>query len=392
MVTYDQDDPDEQCLAIPRGGLSKHLNGDFEPFFEEDELTPRDNFGFQPYAIDKGDDCPVSESGWSTNTTPRKTTQKVSLVRDSFEPIEDIVLKCFSIEVLALVHDSWELLKSVGHQVVFDIERDVAAPSIADVEHLFSVLHDHVQLEYEVALLSLIYIKRLCGPGKVTSPAQTPPLSMSPRNWRAVTIACVRLATKAWDDFHVLNSHFIEPFSDLLDLRSLCALETAALAAMDHHLWVAEIDFQNLHSVVKARYACLARGDREESVLAAAFEGEGAVSTAGEAGSAVMTTGSCSPQAPHLRNLSKSWSWKRSKSNRVAVAGGEGEGGGTEWGQASSTDPMTTPSPSGSRQRSPASEKRSQEHSSNSPTTAATMRGLWGFNGSGKIVVHTEKE
>lgn len=373
IMSFDRDDFEDDFISTT--SVSRQNCGDLEPFFEDDEMSPRENFTFQQF-VDRDADV-VSESGWSEASKATHSPRYVARHRPDFEPIEEKVLKCLSIQVLALAHDSWELTKCIASDAIFDIDKDASAPTISEVEDLFAVLHARLHIEYEIALISLIYIKRLCKDTSSSIDSSTAAgasenlqLKMSPYNWRAVVIVCVRLATKIWDDYHILNRDFVDPFLEIMDLKLLMALELRTLEALDFQLEVAESVFQNLHSVIKVHYSCLARGDREESVLEAAQSGVVDLDRLSPppGPSPLTPSGTASAGAPAINKFSKGWSWKRSRSNKVVAVD-------CSWDESSDVLGASSESPSPSKSLS------------KSPNEGGGMRLLLGRSGSNRVVV-----
>jgi hypothetical protein len=383
IMSFDKDDFEEDFIST---GASRLKCDDLEPFFEEDEMTPREKFSFQPFDDPIAD--AMSDSGWSEPSRSNHSPRYVAPLRNEFEPIEDRVLKCLSIQVLTLAHDSWELSRVASDDIIFDIDKEASAPNISDVEELFTIIHTRLKIEYEIALISLVYIKRLCKDASISLEPSSPAgaaenlkLKMSPYNWRAIMIICVRLATKVWDDYHVLNRVFAEPFLEIMDIKLLAALEIRTLQALGFELHVSESEFQNLHSVVKAHYSCLARGDGVESVLETAQSGGIMVDRLSPPPpgaplplTAAGATESAGTAAFNRREkFSKGWSWKRSRSNRVLAVDDEGVGA-TESDIASETSsPSKSPSKGGAEGGG-----------------GGGMRALLGRTGSNRVVAQSE--
>mmetsp|Transcript_4606 Transcript_4606/g.6419 ORF Transcript_4606/g.6419 Transcript_4606/m.6419 type:complete len:969 (+) Transcript_4606:69-2975(+) len=91
------------------------------------------------------------------------------------------------------------------------------APSVETIAHFLSTIEKLVKLSPEPAIMFLIYMSRIINKTGLT---------LDPTNWRRITLSCIILASKVWEDCAVWNSDFLEAFpritvSDLNRLEKL---------------------------------------------------------------------------------------------------------------------------------------------------------------------------
>jgi len=98
-----------------------------------------------------------------------------------------------------------------------------AMPSEESINHLVNTVFKVGRLSPEAGIMCMIYIKRLL---KKSS------LKMVPENWRRVTMSCLMLASKVWEDQAVWNVDFIDLFPNL-SVKDLNRLETQLLNSLE---------------------------------------------------------------------------------------------------------------------------------------------------------------
>jgi hypothetical protein len=99
-------------------------------------------------------------------------------------------------------------------------------------------------MEYESLIISLIYLFRLVD----TSHGL---FVLTEGNWRGALVACVVLASKMWDDYHIDNASYCDILPGLT-LERLNELESGYLKAVQFQLFVSPREYATVHYTLQA--------------------------------------------------------------------------------------------------------------------------------------------
>ncbi|CAE7309518.1 CCNY [Symbiodinium microadriaticum] len=117
-----------------------------------------------------------------------------------------------------------------------------ALEKLTQLENMTEFVHKvcyQSQMEYECMVAAVIYMQRLLS-------AAEGRLQLSTQNWKAISLSCIILASKVFDDFHMLNADYCSIFPGLLVGR-IDELEVALLEALDHKLWISQRQYAEMH-------------------------------------------------------------------------------------------------------------------------------------------------
>jgi hypothetical protein len=413
MLSHDDFDEDDGYMCIALGKTFDPDEDYLEPYYEEDEEERdaardsidderrRDYFSQStstnnplPIIITPSSPSPSLPLSWSGCSQTNYSSKSCHRKKGSYIEIDQTLLHCFSLEIFQNIQNLNENQgKGIfGHARMSggDLGRAVTIisdtfPSIETVQHLLLILIQHNAIEYEILICCLIYYRRLCGLDKITSPFSISTFSSSgsasgslfstiatvpitPHNWKGILIGSLRLATKLWDDFSLMNRDFLEPLrkghiqgeglgSGLDCPLSINEIELSLVRQLNYNLLITESEYQKCHEMITRSHLSLLSCSSLPSTLnheqtstplqpspdtlhtasagvttpplvsslsATRFAlGGGGQSTGGES----HVSGSPPSPAPSpapSRQTSRSWSWKL-KINRVAVSTDEEE-------------------------------------------------------------------
>lgn len=112
-------------------------------------------------------------------------------------------------------------------------------PSLTIIASFVEQICVMTQMEYECAVISLVYIERL----KEYSNDQ---FFLTESNWKSVVFICMLMANKVNDDFHMLNSDYTQIFPGL-ELQRINMLELKLLELLDTKLYVNVSEYAKYH-------------------------------------------------------------------------------------------------------------------------------------------------
>ena len=102
-------------------------------------------------------------------------------------------------------------------------------------------------MEYECVVLSFLYLERVL--------RQSDSLCvLDASNWRGLVLACMIMANKVWDDFHMRNVDYMTIFPSLT-LRRINELELQLLHVLNANLSVGVGEYASYHFRVQAQFA-----------------------------------------------------------------------------------------------------------------------------------------
>lgn len=116
-----------------------------------------------------------------------------------------------------------------SHQVV----------NVNDIKNFVNEICCATQMEYECLICSLIYIRRMIQTSKDM-------FVLSKHNWKATVLACMVMANKVWDDFHVRNADYCYIFGGLTQGR-VDELEIALMIVLSHELYIKPSEYAACH-------------------------------------------------------------------------------------------------------------------------------------------------
>jgi hypothetical protein len=352
---------------------------------------------------------PSSNSlSWSIGSHTNYSTKLSYYKKTSYIEIEHSLLTCFaheffqniqppvnenSLGIFGRVRLSGDIGRTSGSSLTSEL------PSIDRIQQILLHLIQHNAIEYEILICSLIYYRRVCGQEKLSSSSSTSTpcspllpststitstshgfhsvttvgstsvslssslvtIPITHHNWKQILIASLRLATKLWDDFSLMNRDFLAPLLlpshppspsssqppslshhptpvSLIDPTiSINELELSLTKQLNYNLLITEIDYQRCHEMVTRNHLSLLSCSTSEPTPAGAVSNmttPRAVSTppssltASLSATRLSATGgggggsgspSPAPSPAPTRQTSRSWSWKL-KINRVAVS------------------------------------------------------------------------
>jgi len=114
-----------------------------------------------------------------------------------------------------------------------DVFAQADAPKVPDKEMIASFvarIFNKAQMEGETIIMILVYVERLLEATKGK-------LELTLRNWQPITLACMVLASKVWDDLSMWNADF-SLISGAYTVKRVNELEIALLEAMQYNVRV----------------------------------------------------------------------------------------------------------------------------------------------------------
>jgi hypothetical protein len=142
----------------------------------------------------------------------------------------DDTLRCVSVVIhntLLFFEDTPMVTKSIWNENQFPITDHVELEKIPSIESvlnfLMAVFHSE-NLSGETAIMTIAYIDRY-----LTLTGST----FNPCNWRRITLSCIIVASKVWEDLAVWNADFVALFPKL-SVTDLNSLEREMLTALDY--------------------------------------------------------------------------------------------------------------------------------------------------------------
>lgn len=145
-------------------------------------------------------------------------------------PNVDDTLKCVSVVIhntLLYFEETPMISKSIWDETHFPITDHVELEKIPTVDSvlnfLMAVFHSE-NLSAETAIMTIAYIDRY-----LTLTGST----FNACNWRRITLSCIIVASKVWEDLAVWNADFVALFPKL-SVTDLNSLEREMLTALDY--------------------------------------------------------------------------------------------------------------------------------------------------------------
>jgi hypothetical protein len=117
---------------------------------------------------------------------------------------------------------------------------------LTEVEKMTEFIHKicfQSQMEYECVVASIVYIQRLVKMSIGT-------LYLTPDNWKAITLACMVLGSKVFDDFAMLNGDYCVIFPGL-KIQRVNDLELSLLDGLSYELWITRREYAEMHFAIQ---------------------------------------------------------------------------------------------------------------------------------------------
>jgi hypothetical protein len=302
MFSEDDMDDDFMCIKnIPN-------NFEFDPLYEEEEEENIPRKADRKPSTTKSPG-PESNSLWSKSSNDRDTPRKAReyFCKPHHQIIEEGYLKTVSREIKELVSNSvplsglFALARSSFDMQGLNGDMDEFIPAVEDIHSLLSAITSNARIEYEVLLIALIYIRRITCRDS-SRPLDSTPITLSPKNWKGITVSCLLLAFKAWDDHIISNHDFIRPLHNMnFTSQYINHLEIELLKFLNFDIFVKPQEFSTCHQMIIAK-------TRDYELDTASIS--------------TQSTTCPSPSPSPLRSIYKSLSWK----NKMKVGVEEGVG------------------------------------------------------------------
>jgi hypothetical protein len=120
-------------------------------------------------------------------------------------------------------------------------ERRAARPMVCKELISDFIMHfcEETFMEYEVMIVSLVYLERILQ-GRENE------FFMNEYNYKGVLFACMMMANKIWDDFHISNGMHCDIFSGLT-LSRVNALEIQLVTILNYKMHVSHVEYATCH-------------------------------------------------------------------------------------------------------------------------------------------------
>mmetsp|Transcript_22761 Transcript_22761/g.33248 ORF Transcript_22761/g.33248 Transcript_22761/m.33248 type:complete len:494 (+) Transcript_22761:90-1571(+) len=126
---------------------------------------------------------------------------------------------------------------------LFNPNNSLNIPDQNTLTRFFTKICIDSQMEYECAVISLIFLTRLVELGNGA-------FRLDEDTYRGAVLACMLVANKLWDDFAMLNADYCCIFRGLT-LRRVNELELQLLRVLGGDLWVSPSEFARCHFAIQ---------------------------------------------------------------------------------------------------------------------------------------------
>ena len=183
------------------------------------------------------------EPGACAPSSPRRNQQRHQ--KTNFQCIDSATIRCICACILSHIQtaDQGNCIPDSKYALFDDINSPPSAPvTLSAIQHIFTILHTHSQMEYECMIIVLIYIERLSKYSNHT-------FLISHQNWKSILCITMLLASKVWDDFSMSNSDFhyiLHTYIDTnppLPLSVFNSLEWMLLENLQFHVHVTRQEY-----------------------------------------------------------------------------------------------------------------------------------------------------
>lgn len=115
-------------------------------------------------------------------------------------------------------------------------------PSLEELYYYCKYVIIQGRMEKEIPILCLVYLERFLSKTG---------LLMNFSNWKRLTLICLILASKIWDDDSLENVHFPQVMGDI-SLKEITSLETIFLQLVDYSLIIKGSEYAKYYFILKA--------------------------------------------------------------------------------------------------------------------------------------------
>ena len=132
----------------------------------------------------------------------------------------------------------------------YDFERDEVAdnesmylgnPTLEELYYYCKYVIISGRMEKEIPILCLVYLERFLTKTGVL---------MNHANWKRLTLICLTLASKIWDDDSLENQHFPQVMPDI-SLKEIASLEKIYLELIDFDLLIKGSEYAKYYFILK---------------------------------------------------------------------------------------------------------------------------------------------
>lgn len=124
---------------------------------------------------------------------------------------------------------------------VYDEDIDVEYPSENDVYEYCRYVTSSSKMENEIPIICLVYLERII---------MKTGILLTTENWRRLTLICLCIGSKIWDDDSLENVHFPKVMPDV-SLRMINLLEKVLLDFLDYDLVVKGSEYAKYYFILR---------------------------------------------------------------------------------------------------------------------------------------------
>ena len=114
-------------------------------------------------------------------------------------------------------------------------------PSLEELYYYYKYVIISGRMEKEIPILCLVYLERF-----LTKTG----LLMNHANWKRLSLICLLLASKIWDDDSLENVHFPQVMPDIT-LKEITSLEKVMLQLLDYDLVIRGAEYAKYYFILK---------------------------------------------------------------------------------------------------------------------------------------------
>jgi len=129
-------------------------------------------------------------------------------------PNTEEIIRCMAIALLSHIERGFNATKKVYYQIFSEVHypltKDpldlISLPSAKTIHKFISTIFNVMKLDLECMIMCLAYVERV---------VEIAGLTMDQTNWRRLTLSCLIIAAKVWEDLSVYNIDFISFFNNI---------------------------------------------------------------------------------------------------------------------------------------------------------------------------------
>lgn len=152
--------------------------------------------------------------------------------------------RCLSRAILANLNNPpilGERLLGLRHRLAELFNDEITVPDENSIYNYVKNLVVRGQLEYEVPIVSLVYLERLAAKSGIR---------LSPQNWKKIIFIVFVEASKVWDDESFENNSFALAFSNHT-IQEINRIEAAFLTLIDYQLRVSSSEYAQAYFILR---------------------------------------------------------------------------------------------------------------------------------------------